>query len=389
MKTVINEYVFDFKDNQFIDFFNKHGWVVVNNIFPKNKINSLHTQYEAMKNEYANESRINITDYENEITQWRNLWLRGDMFKEAIFDKNGIHSVVQKSMQWSGIKLFHDHIITKPPQTSTSIIPWHQDSMFWPIDRVGCSALMALTDIKIESGCLEVIDYSHLNKCDSPKDFMATEKNDFSEDSIRVLLPINAGSTILMHSLCWHRSSANKTTIDRPMHISLWMNTSACWRPNLVDWHPVNQYVESQPNEILTGKMFPSFGTQEKTNSPAQDIHTGTATKDNEISMFNATKIINNQLLVLLNMQNESVSLGQVLADEENRRTIILQIANNHIHSDKKVLNDLLNRLWICSYSYEKNHSRNVFNTVYVEWWDMVGQKLETKLKYIEAQNND
>ena len=383
MNTVINKYEFEHKDSRFIDFFNKHGWVVVNNILTKNEINLLQTQYKLMKNEYANKSGINILDYEAEITQWRNLWLRGKAFKNIIFNEDGVHNIVQKSMKWSGVKLLHDHIITKPSQTSTSVIPWHQDSMFWPIDRTGCSALTALNNVEIKSGCLEVIDCSHLGKCEKPQDFMATEKNNFPKSAIRILLPIKAGSTILIHSLCWHRSSANTTENERTMHISLWIHTCSCWRPDLVDWHPINQYVESQANETLTGAMFPSFGAQNKASKPKKDIHTGTTFKGNKISMFNAGKIINNQILTLLNISSH-ISLAKILKNKKTRQKIASKIVNNHICNDKLILEKLLYRLWICADSYEKNNSRNVFNTTYTEWWDIVGQKLEEKLKHIK-----
>ena len=76
MKTINNKYEFSCEDKQFIDFFNQHGWVVVKNVFSNNKISLLQSQYKEMKSEYADEAGIAITDYEDEITQWRNLWLR-------------------------------------------------------------------------------------------------------------------------------------------------------------------------------------------------------------------------------------------------------------------------------------------------------------------------
>ena len=140
--------------------------------------------------------------------------------------------------------------------------------MFWPVDIPGCSTWTALMPVGLEDGCLEVVDKSHLEGCENPVDFMAKEREDFPEDSVRVRIPINSGSTILLHSLTWHRSSPNLGDHDRPAHIGLWIHPDAKWRPDLVDWHPVNEYVESTPGSRLEGERFPSFGEIEIVTPP-------------------------------------------------------------------------------------------------------------------------
>ena len=376
MEKIINKHEFELTDEKFIDFFAEHGWVVINNVLSKNEIKLLQAQYKKMKKEYANDAGIDLKDYEREITQWRDLWLREGVFKKIIFDEKGINCLVKKSMGWVGVKLLHDHIVSKPPETTTSIVPWHQDSMFWPVDRVGCSALTALKDVKVESGCLEVIDSSHLNGCEKPQDFMATEKNDFLKDSVCVSLPIKAGSTILMHSLCWHRSSANRTLKDRALHLSLWIHTNANWSPDLVNWHPINKHVKSKPNKELRGSMFPSFGINKKITKPSEKIHSGMKPKEEGISMFNASSKIGTQIFELLDIKDKG-SLVEILGEEEKKQKIINEIIKRNICNDKKVLNQLLYSLWICISSYEKNDSRNIFNTAYDQWWKIVGEKLE------------
>ena len=80
---------------------------------------------------------------------------------------------------WSGAKLFHDHVINKPRNGSNGVIPAHQDSMFWPVNQIGISVLVALKDVTVEGGCLEVLDGSHIasgGRCNEPVDFMARER---------------------------------------------------------------------------------------------------------------------------------------------------------------------------------------------------------------------
>lgn len=377
MKTITNKHEFDRDDLRFIDFFNAHGWVVVRDVLPPTKIQLLQVQYREMKAEYAHDLGVDIADYEREITQWRNLWRRGGAFKNVIFEADGVRDKVQQSMHWQGAKLLHDHIITKPPEAKTSVIPWHQDSMFWPVDHVGCSALTPLENVPIRSGCLAVIDRSHLKGCAPPRDFMQTEKNDFDANATRVLLPLKAGSTLLMHSLCWHRSSANTTAEHRPMHLSLWIHTGAHWRPDLVDWHPVNQYVKSRQGEVLRGEMFPEFGRREHINAPSDTIHTGANASQKELSMFNASEKITAQILNFLG-ESQPSTLAELTNNDEKRQKIINKIRQRHPQINAQTLDELLRRLWLCAASYQTTKSRNVFNSAFLKWREVVGDDHQT-----------
>ena len=379
MKTLINDRKFKSSDKKFINFFNEHGWVVLENALTNKDANAIQSQYKEMKIEYAMKANIPLANYELQITQWRDLWLRNGAFRKCIFNEVGIHGLVQRAMGWVGVKLLHDHIITKPPEVKASTIPWHQDSMFWPINKVGCSALTAISDVFIESGCLEVIDYSHLNGCEAPLDFMSKEKTDFNENSTCIQLPLNAGDSILLHSLCWHRSSINQTQKDRPLHISLWIDPSALWRPDLVDWHPINDNVESKPNEELRGRMFPVFGTYQKTPTPQEEIHTGTTPISTEISMFNATSIVLGQIRYILKTDSQC-SLAKLLETEDVRQEIVNRVIDRQFYDNEKDLTELLYNLWICASSYEDNRSRNVFNSAFAEWNNKVGKSIQAIL---------
>ena len=99
--------------------------------------------------------------------------------EELIFEPH-LHSIAQSGMGWNGTRLLHDHLICKPHKGSNKKIPWHQDSMFWPVDTHGCSTWTALKDVTVDDGCLEVIDMSHLEGCETPVDFMAKERRIFN-----------------------------------------------------------------------------------------------------------------------------------------------------------------------------------------------------------------
>ena len=377
MKTIINQTAFEKGDSRITDFYNEHGWVVIEGVLnPDDQVAVLH-QWNTMKQRFASEMQLSLEDYESEVSQWRDLWLQQGPFHDLIHQPDSLHNVAMDGMGWQGIRLLHDHLIAKPRGGSNKKIPWHQDSMFWPVDLPGCSSWTALQNVGTKDGCLEVIDCSHLEGCEQPVDFMATEREDFPEDAVRALLPVSAGSMILLHSLTWHRSSPNLGATNRPAHLALWVHPDARWRPDLVDWHPVNDHVESEPGTRMEGFKFPMFGVIEESPAPVLDIHSGTV-RESGISMFDASKIVGNQISEILGVKGD---LSTLLASQENREEIIRNSVTAGFCKDRESLANVLQRLWVSFSAYKLHRARNVYNDAYATWWDLVGSQWEEKLQ--------
>ena len=370
MQEIVNVNTFNVDDVEYIHHYNEHGWVVLNNVLSGNALEMATAAWNQMKKEYAGEMGMELDDYEKEVSQWRDLWMRGGVFRDLIF-ADDIRTIASEGMGWNGSRLLHDHIIAKPHKGSNKKIPWHQDSMFWPVDLPGCSTWTPLIDVSVNDACLEVIDGSHLHGCEEPVDFMALEREEFSEDSIKVKLPLTAGSVILLHSLTWHRSSPNMGDTDRPAHLSLWVHPDAKWRPDLVDWHPINDHVESKPGCRLEGMKFPSFGVIDSVDVPSVDIHSGTI-RHNEISMFDASKIVGRQLGEICGKDGGIV---EILSDSENLDIIISKTMDYGFCDDGGALKAALNRLWISYSAYQLHRARNVYNDAYAHWWELAGSK--------------
>ncbi len=369
MKTMINQKKFDLQDKSWIDFYTSHGWVVISNTLDVRAVDESLNQWLELKSRYANEMNLSLEDYEQEVSQWRDLWVEGGVFEKLIFEPH-LHSIAQYGMGWNGSRLLHDHLICKPHKGSNKKIPWHQDSMFWPVDTHGCSTWTAFKNVTEADGCLEVIDMSHLEGCETPVDFMAKEREEFPENSLRVKLPIESGSTILLHSLTWHRSSPNLGAHDRPAHLALWVHPDAKWRPDLVDWHPVNEHVESEPKSRLEGKKFPHFGTIDNLVSPQNDIHSGTH-RHSGISMFDASQIIGNQLSLITNSDG---GITKILSDKKSIDKIVQQTINAKFSSDENAIRESLQRLRVSYLAYELHKARNVYNDAYANWWSLAGE---------------
>jgi|TARA_B100001741_G_C16537783_1_gene592811 phytanoyl-CoA hydroxylase len=375
MQTVVNSTTFQPNDETFVDFYNQHGWVVIDGVLPPDMVSETTNAWSEMKTEFAIEMGMSLQEYQLEVSQWRDLWRRGGVFRELIFGGH-INSLVTEAMGWNGTRLLHDHLIAKPRKGSNKKIPWHQDSMFWPVDLPGCSSWVALVDVGVEDGCLEVIDKSHLEGCEEPVDFMAKEREEFPEDSIKMQLPISAGSMILLHSLTWHRSSPNKGLTNRPAHLGLWVHSDAKWRPDLVDWHPVNEHVESEPGSRMEGERFPSFGEIDIVTPPEVDIHSGTI-RYNDISMFDASKIIGKQLAII---SEAGGGIVEVLSDARNIETIVSKTIDCGFCEDADAIRLALNRLWVSYSAYQLHRARNVYNDAYAHWWELAGSKWNDEL---------
>jgi len=371
MKQTTNEIKFSKNDPSFIDFFNKHGWVVLAENLSSTTLADGLKQWGSLKQRYAFEMELSLQDYENEVSQWRNLWeSEKGVFHDLIFSPV-LHESCWQSMGWQGARLLHDHIICKPHKGHNDKIPWHQDSMFWPVDSPGVSSWTPFLDVGLDDGCLQVIDMSHLGGCDSPVDFMAKEKDEFPEDSTQVFLPVSKGDTILIHSLTWHRSSPNIGSHDRPVHIGLWVHADSKWRPDLVDWHPVNEHVEGKPLERMEGAMFPHFGQIDSLVIPDEDIHSGTI-RESSISMYDASKIVANQMKLITGIEE---NLPEILGDDKNLEIIVKKTLDLQFSSSKPIVLEALERLRISFLAYEKHRARNVYNSAYSNWWEIAGSQ--------------
>ena len=262
-------------------------------------------------------------------------------------------------------------IICKPHKGHNEKIPWHQDSMFWPVNspwRVNMDPASGRFSGRWMFG-------GHRQeppwRLFFPVDFMAKEKDEFPEDSVQVFLPVSAGDTVLLHSLTWHRSSPNKGLHDRPVHIGLWIHSDSKWRPDLVDWHPVNEHVEAEPMQRLEGELFPAFGVLTHLEDAEDDIHGGTI-RHNSISMYDASKIVARQMKSITGSLD---TLPEILSSEQHVERVIEATLRHGFSDDSEVVREALNRLRISYTAYEKHRARNVYNSAYSNWWSVAGRE--------------
>lgn len=174
--TRINSTIFDATDVGLFDFVREHGFVVVRGLVSPDQIKEANAHLDRMMTDQFEDvcrrvghDQLTFEEFASGVSQFRDVFLTADqecnIFKQLTCD-NGPSSLskmaqytmaaVDPSGDWNGIKLLHDHIITKPSGHASKKIPLHQDSMFWPVDIPACSTWTLLTDAPLGGGCMEV-----------------------------------------------------------------------------------------------------------------------------------------------------------------------------------------------------------------------------------------
>jgi ectoine hydroxylase-related dioxygenase (phytanoyl-CoA dioxygenase family) len=116
------------------------------------------------------------------------------------------------------IELWRDIVMMKAARVGREK-PWHQDSCYWPWRPMNLvSAMTALDDATPENGCLQVIPGTHTQ--DLPH-LMPEPHVDVRQMQDRtVFVPLEAGDTLLFHSLMLHASQPNRSDRDRRVIIN-------------------------------------------------------------------------------------------------------------------------------------------------------------------------
>jgi ectoine hydroxylase-related dioxygenase (phytanoyl-CoA dioxygenase family) len=379
----VNHRVFDGLTDEALAHFRKHGFVTLSSLFTQSEMeDSIHT-LDTMRARFAEEMELDLATYDERICQWRDMWMFEPHFDKMLRDERLI-GAAQFFMQQPSIQLIHDHVIRKPFSALNATIPWHQDYPFWPVDTPnGLSTWTPMEDVSKDGGCLEVVDGSHKWGVSPPVDFIM-DPMDFSDREDIIRIPAKQGTMVVLHSLTWHRTNPNQDEgTNRPAHISLWVPAYARYRPDLSDWHPVNDFISVEAGEHLNEDKFPIFGDFDAATAPGPnegDLHTGPVKSENTMDMFSATPRIAGHIHRIIgdkDADNPIRSLSEYVADTDIRvRVFERSVAAGILADDQRDwLYDVFECMLINSTAFVHHRARNVYNDAYAQWWFHVGVK--------------
>ncbi len=362
--------------NKDLQFYRESGYLIIRNFLSSNKLDELSSKYDELRIKLAKSAGIKFEDYQEEISQVRDIWRYDEMFKSLILDEE-IAEAAPLFFEDKSCRLLHDHVINKP-LGNNGTVPWHQDYTYWPVDNPnGLSFWLPFSDLDENAGVLEVVAKSHLWGEEAPVDFINDQK-DFSNYEV-ISLTVKKGDLVVLNALSWHRTSENTSVKERKAYISLWIPSNSKYAPKHASWHPVNDNVSVKENEELNEDWFPIVGEKGKLAQKHNYVDNSSTEDMSTITMYNASKIARNFLQKHLNIENE---IWRYLYDEENRNKAIQTLLEkfNLSPTIKNDLEKIILSMSVNGLAYQNHRARNVYNRSYVRFKEIFNDELiETK----------
>ena len=137
-----------------------------------------------------------------------------------------ILAVVQALLGTQDLKLLADEMFMKPP-VHGSAKEYHQDAASWPwlLPQVWVTAWLALDDVTLENGALQMVAGSHKLGMVPAECVEKLETDDVLAKEVTV--PVKAGGCIFLHSLSLHATAANQTQRRRRAHAMRYIPSAA------------------------------------------------------------------------------------------------------------------------------------------------------------------
>jgi len=379
MDVRINAIRFELDDPEAPSFFTAHGFVVLKGVLSEDELRAVDASWEDVVDAGASSNAMERDEFVRRYPQNRDLWRKHPGFHKLLFGSR--QSMLAASLLGtSGVRLFHDHAIAKPVRASGTI-PWHQDSAYWPLDRVGLSIWTPTSAVSADGGCIEVLDGSHHDGPGVPQDFLAQGTSEMLADDPRLtLIPVARGESVVLSGLTWHRSRPNVASGRRLAYLTLWVPATARFRPEHASWHPSASHVEVDPGERLAGEWFPLFGDIADEDE-GESVSFPSPQHGDGPSMFTASKDIRNQIRWLLGGPGtsgraasieEAETRGQI-ADECIRRGFVGA-------GERSALLEVLAELQRSDEVRRRSVARDVYLQAPLRWWSLVGGQIASEM---------
>jgi ectoine hydroxylase-related dioxygenase (phytanoyl-CoA dioxygenase family) len=109
-------------------------------------------------------------------------WRENDCYRRFIFD-SALPETAARLMQSSTARLYHDHMLTKEPNTRQAT-PWHQDQPYYNIEGRQNRSFWIPADPVNRESTLELVAGSHLGPWLMPRSFRDAQAKWFPEGSL-------------------------------------------------------------------------------------------------------------------------------------------------------------------------------------------------------------
>ena len=212
------------------------------------------------------------------IHQYVNIW-KVDADYARVIHNPLVTAAVRELMGADGVRLWHDQIISKPPDDNAKFA-CHHDFYFWPLDRPRMiTCWLALDKVTPENGCMHVVPGSHRDPrfqpadCDMANDIGLTPaplgpgEPGSMYDEIRTWdveqtkpVPLEAGECMFHHCLNYHFTPPNVTDRQRRALVMIYMPDGTRYHHAQSPTHPCTGYLHLTDRARMGGENFPLCG---------------------------------------------------------------------------------------------------------------------------------
>lgn len=216
-----------------------------------------------------------VDDRPRPIIQYINMWKREPAY-ERLLHHPIISGVACALLDTPQVRLWHDQIISKPPEENGHF-RFHQDFYLWPLrDPQILTCWLALDDATPENGCMHVVPGSHADPRFGLESYAAelearaaaeaegreakeSDRQKMAHEPVSIGKPIElkAGECMFHHCLNFHATPANVTNRQRRAHVMIFMAEWVRTKLDQSSQHPLIPLFEVGDGEPLVGADFP------------------------------------------------------------------------------------------------------------------------------------
>lgn len=242
-----------------VEQFRRDGYLPIGPLLTLDQVGALRTALDELWTQWARSLGVSLEEYCRVVSQWTNVWESHPVLAAQLRFPQ-LAAIAATLINCQRVRLFHDHVISKPPEHSHTI-PWHQDYPYWPVSAPRAVSLwLALDDVDEESGCMHFMPGAHRDGERPAVDFLNDTTHWGQRGDEQVAVPIPAGWGIFHDCLSWHTSPPNNSSRPRRAHITIYMDAECTYWPSHSEWHPMNKRVSVAPGEIFNDDRFPILG---------------------------------------------------------------------------------------------------------------------------------
>jgi hypothetical protein len=205
-----------------VEFFKREGFLILRGVLVQAELDELDREIRRLAENHATTRRIRegfdlepIQDPNQKIPTFRKIGGISEL--SPAFDALMRHPKIMdmlSAVMGPRIELYRDVVMMKPKRVGREK-PWHQDSVYWPWNPMDlCSAMTALDEALPENGCLQIIPRTHWKEIQHYGEELQIDIDEQMQAQT-YYVPMQAGDTLLFHSLLLHASEPNFSEQDR------------------------------------------------------------------------------------------------------------------------------------------------------------------------------